>query len=326
MKAILYTTYGPPDVLHLQEVPKPTPADNEVLLKVHATSINAADAHIVRGEPFLVRFMLGGVFKPKYTIPGSDVAGRVEAVGRNVTRFQVGDEVFGDLSASKWGAFAEYVCANEAALLLKPATISFEQAAAVPLAGVTALQGLRTLGKVQAGQKVLINGAAGGVGTYAVQIAKALGAEVTGVTRTEKMDLVRSIGAEHVIDYKQEDITAKGQQYDLILDNGAFRSFLDYRKILTPTGTYIMVGGSTSRLFQTMLQAPLVSKMGSQTFTTLLANANIEDLAFLKELLEAGKITPAIDRCYPLAELPEAIRYFEEGHTLGKIVVSVAPS
>jgi NADPH:quinone reductase-like Zn-dependent oxidoreductase len=325
MKAIVQTQYGAPlNVLQFKEVEKPSPQDNEVLIKVHAASVNAAEWHIVRGQPFLVRPMVGGIFKPSKIIPGADVAGHVEAVGRNVTQFKPGDEVFGDLSAVGWGAFAEYVCAHENALVLKPANITFEQAAAVPLAGNTALQGLRDKGQIQPGQKVLINGASGGVGSFAVQIAKALGAEVTGVCSTRKVEMVRSLGADHVIDYKRENVTQNGQRYDIILDVGAYRSFRDYRRILTPRGIYILAGGSTPRLFQTMIFGPMVSAKDGQKFGNLMAGPNVTDLAYLKDLLVAGKIIPVIDRCYPLSETAQALSYLEEGHAQGKVVITVA--
>lgn len=324
MKAIVYTQYGPPEVLHLKEVPTPTPKGNQVLIKVHASSINAAELYIVKGSPFLVRLMAGGLFKPSKTIPGADVAGVVEAVGREVTRFKPGDEVFGDLNEDGWGAFAEYVCAREDALVTKPNNVSFESAAAVPLAGVTALQALRDTGKLQAGQKVLINGASGGVGTFAVQIAKAFGAEVTGTCSTSKVEMVRSIGADHVIDYKHTDITQQAHRYDLILDNAVYRSFRDYQPLLTPTGIYMVVGGSTSRLFQTMFQGPFASKRNGQKFTTMMAKPGAADLTILKDMIEAGAVTPVVDRCFPLQETVSALRYFQGGNTRGKVVISVA--
>lgn len=262
MKAIVYTKYGAPtEVLHLKQVEKPAPGDHEVLIKVHAASVNAADWHIVRADPFLARFATG-LLKPKHTIPGADVAGRIEAVGKSVTQFRPGDEVFGDLSACGWGAFAEYVCAHENALVLKPATVPFEQAAAVSLAAVTALQGLRDKGQIKAGQKVLINGASGGVGTFAVQIAKAFGAEVTGVCSSSKMEMVRALGADHVVDYTQEDFTRSGQHYDLILAANGNRSLFDYRRALSPRGSYVTTGGSMTQLFQAMLLGPLMSMAG----------------------------------------------------------------
>jgi NADPH:quinone reductase-like Zn-dependent oxidoreductase len=325
MKAIVYTQYGAPlDVLHFKEVEKPTPGDNEVLIKVHAASVNAAEWRIVRADPFLARFATG-LLKPKHTIPGADVAGRVEAVGRSVTLFRPGDEVFGDLSACGWGAFAEYVCADENALALKPANMTFEQAAAVPLAAVTALQGLRDKGQIKAGQKVLINGASGGVGTFAVQIAKAFGAEVTAVCSTTKVDMVRSLGADRVIDYTQEDFTKNGHRYDLILAANGNRSISDYKRALAPKGTYVMTGGSMAQLTQAMLQGPWISMTGSKKMGHLPAKPNKKDLAFVKELLEAGKVVPVIERRYTLAEVPEAIRYLEEGHARGKVVITVEP-
>ncbi|MDZ4765927.1 MAG: NAD(P)-dependent alcohol dehydrogenase [Chloroflexota bacterium] len=323
MKAIVYTEYGSADVLHLTEVAKPIPKDNEVLVKVRATSLNAAELHIVSGNPFLVRLMIGGLTKPKKTIPGADFAGRIEAVGSSVKQFKPGDEVFGDLSECGWGAYAEYVAVPETALVLKPTNLTFESAAAIPLAGNTALQGLRDKGNIQSGQKVLINGASGGVGTFAVQIAKAFGAEVTAVCSTKKVDRVRSIGADHVIDYKQQDVTRNGQRYDLILDVASYRSFFDYKRILSPKGVYVLAGGSTARIFQAMLQGPLVSMTGSEKFGSLMAKPNVEDLTFIKTLVEAGKVIPVIDRCYPLSEMAEAFRYLEAGNAQGKVVVTV---
>ena len=274
MKAIVYTQYGAPsDVLHFKEVERPTPSDNEVLIKVHAASINAAEWHLVRADPFLARFATG-LLKPKNTIPGADVAGRVEAVGRSVKLFRPGDEVFGDLSACGWGAFAEYVCANENALALKPANMTFEQAAAVPLAAVTALQGLRDKGQIKAGQKVLINGASGGVGTFAVQIAKAFGAEVTAVCSTTKVDMVRSLGADRVIDYTQEDFTKNGHRYDLILAANGNRSISDYKRALAPKGRYVVTGGSMAQLLQAMLLGPLLSMAGRQNMRNVRARPN----------------------------------------------------
>ncbi len=323
MKAMVYTKYGPPDVLNLEDVRDPTPKEDEVLVKVHAASANAADWHLLRADPFLVRLMYG-VLKPKHEILGADIAGRVETVGGNVKQFQPGDEVFGDLSGDGFGGFAEYVCASEDALALKPANISFEEAAAVPLAAVTALQGLRDKGQIQPGQKVLINGASGGVGTFAVQIAKSFGAEVTGVCSTSKLDMVRSIGADHVIDYTQEDFTKNGQQYDLILAANGYHPISDYRRALSPEGTYVMTGGSGAQMLQAMTLGPIMSMTGSKKMGYLSMKQNKEDLVFMKELLEDGKITPVIDRAYPLSEIPEAIRYLEEGHAKGKVVITVA--
>jgi len=325
MKAIVYTKYGSPaDVLQLKDVEKPTPKDNQVLIKVHATSINAAESLLINGDSFLVRMMAGGLQKPKNLIPGADVAGRVESVGKNITQFKPGDEVFGDLSGCGGSAFAEYVCATENALTLKSANMTFAAAAAVPLAGITALQGLRDHGKLQAGQKVLITGASGGVGTFAVQFAKAFGAEVTGVCSTKKVDLVRSLGADAVIDYKHEDPTQNGVQYDLIFDIAAYRPFLDYRRSLTPNGKYLLAGGALGRIFRVMLQGPLVSMTGSKKFSNFMANPNSQDLAFMRGLIEAGKVAPVVDKCYPLSEIAEAFRYFDAGHAQGKIVITVA--
>jgi NADPH:quinone reductase-like Zn-dependent oxidoreductase len=306
----------------LKEAEKPTPKDNEVLIKVHAASVNAADLHFLRADPFLIRLM-SGLLKPKNTILGADIAGQIEAVGRNVTLFQPGDEVFGDLSMCGRGTFAEYVCASEHALALKPSNITFEQAAAVPMAAVTALQGLRDKGKIRLEQKVLINGASGGVGSFAVQIAKSFGAEVTGVCSTSKLGMVRSIGADHVIDYTQEDFTQNGQHYDLILAANGYHPILAYKDALSPRGMYVMTGGSTAQMFEAMLLGPWISMTGSKKMGNLLARPNQKDLAFMKELLETGKVTPVIDRCYPLNEVPEAIRYLEAGHAQGKVVITI---
>jgi len=321
MKAIVYTKYGPPEVLKLEEVAKPTPKDNELLIKIHAASINSWDWDLLRGTPFMNRLMFG-VLKPKTKILGCDIAGRVEAVGRNVKQFQPGDEVFGDISGCGWGGFAEYVCASENALALKSAGMTFEQAAAVPQAGLLALQGLRDKGQIQPGQKVLINGAGGGAGTFAVQIAKSYGAEVTGVDSTGKLDMLRSIGADHVIDYTQEDFTKNGQRYDLILDVAAYRSIFDYKRALRPKGIYVMVGGSTPRILQAMFLGPWISMTGSKKMGILMHKPN-KGLAFMKELLEAGKVVPVIDKRYPLSKVPEALRYFGKGDAKGKVVITV---
>ena len=320
MKAIVCTKYGPPDVLQLKEVEKPTPKDNEVFVKVHAASVNPLDWHFMRGEPFLVRLMLGGLLKPKKKILGADIAGRVEAVGRNVKQFQPGDEVFGGNGV---GGFAEYVCVTENSLALKPANISFEEAAAVPVAALTALQGLRDKGQIQPEQKVLINGAGGGVGTFAVQIAKSFGAQVTGVCSTRKLDMVRSIGADQVIDYTGEDFTQNRQRYDLILDAAAYRSISDYKRALSPKGIYVLVGGSMALMFRVMFVGPWLSITGSKKMRTVMTKINKKDLALMKELLEAGKVIPVIDRRYSLSEVPEAIGYLEEGHAQGKVVITV---
>jgi NADPH:quinone reductase-like Zn-dependent oxidoreductase len=323
MKAIVYREYGPPDVLNLEEVQKPTPKDDEVLVKVHAASANAADWHLMRADPFLVRVTGFGLLRPRNRLLGADIAGRVEAVGRNMTQFQPGDEVFGNLFERGLGSFAEYACAPADALASKPANVSFEEAAAVPLAAITALQGLRYRGQVQPGHKVLINGASGGVGTFAVQIAKSFGAEVTGVCSTAKLDLVRSIGADHVIDYTKEDFTRNGQQYDLILAANGYHPISDYKRALGPHGTYVMTGGSGAQMLQAMTLGPIMSLTGSKTMGYLSMKHNKGDLVIVKDLLEVGEITPIIDRTYPLSEVPEAIRYLEEGHARGKVVVAV---
>ncbi|MBI1280562.1 MAG: zinc-binding dehydrogenase [Anaerolineaceae bacterium] len=323
MKAIIYTEYGSPDVIQFKEVEKPTPKDDQVLIKVHAASVNAGDWHYLRGTPWLFR-LSSGLLKPKNIFLGADVAGRVEAVGKNVTQFRPGDEVFGDLNASSRGAFAEYVCATEDALVLKPANLSFEEAAAVPVAAVTALHGLQSSKQIQAGQKVLINGASGGVGLFAVQIAKALGAEVTAVCSTRNVSRLRSIGADHVIDYSQEDFTKNGQQYDFILAANGYRPISAYKRALTPNGTYVMTGGANAQMFEAMLLGPLVSIIGKQKMGNVMTKPDQNKLTFMKQLLEDGKVKPVIDRCYPLGETAEAIRYLETGHAQGKVVITVA--
>jgi len=324
MKAMVYTQYGSPEVLHLKEVEKPIPKDNEVLIKIHAASINAADWYLLKGEPFFVRLMAGGLQKPKNTILGADIAGKVEAVGKNVKAFQPGDEVFGDTSGCGLGGFAEYVSVPEDVLVLKPTSVTFEEAAAVPLAGVTALQGLRDNGKIQAGQKVLINGASGGVGTFALQLAKVFGAEVTAVCSAKNVEMVRSIGADHVIDYTRENFTKRPERYDLIIAANGYHPLLAYRRLLKANGRYVMTGGSMAQIFQAMLLGPLVSMMGSKKMGNLMAKPSKQDLVFLKDLLEAGKIKPIIDRCYPLSDAPEALRYLGEVHAGGKVVIAVA--
>ena len=322
MKAIVYEKYGASDVLELKEIPKPSTKDNEVLVKIHAAALNAADWRLMRGKPLLLR-MAFGLFKPKHTILGADIAGTIEAVGKNVKQFQPGDEVFADLSASGFGGFAEYVCIPEKALSIKPVHVSFEEAAATPMAAVTALQGLRDKGHLQHGQKVLINGASGGVGTFAVQIAKSFGAEVTGVCSTNKLDLLRSIGADHVIDYTKEDFTQKTQRYDLIIAANGFHSISDYKRALRPKGIYVMIGGSGTQMAQAIFLGALKSLFGKKKMTNLMAKPNNKDLTFIKELLQTRKILSVIDRRYSLQEVPDAIRYLEEGHALGKIVITM---
>jgi NADPH:quinone reductase-like Zn-dependent oxidoreductase len=326
MKAIVYTKYGPPEVLHLKEVEKPVPKTNEVLIKVLAASLNAFDWHLHRADPFLVRLMGEGLLKPKNQRLGADVAGRIELVGKSVTLFKPGDEVFGDLAGHGRGGFAEYVCAPENALAPKPVGITFEEAAAVPMAGITALQGLRDKGEIQPGQKVLINGASGGVGTFAVQIAKSFGAEVTAVCSTRKMDMVRSLGADHVIDYTREDFTSNNQRYDLIFAANGYHPISAYKRALSSQGKYVMAGGSLPQMFQALLLGPWISMVGRKKMGAVTAKSNPKDLIILKELIESGKVKPIIDRCYPLREVPEAFRYLKDGHAVGKIVIHVEES
>lgn len=318
----VYNKYGPPDVLEFKEVEKPIPENNQVLVKIHAAAMNYGNLVLLKGEPFLARFAFG-LLKPKYSIPGGDIAGRVEAVGKDVKTFQPGDDVFGDLSGSGWGGFAEYVAVPEDALAFKPANLSFEEAAAVPMAGVTALQGLRNKGQIQSGQKVLINGASGGVGTFAVQIAKSLGAEVTGVCSTRNLDILRSIGADFCIDYTKDDFTQKKESYDLILAVNGYQPISAYKRALNPHGIFVHVGGSGAGMFQVMVLGPWMSMIGSKKMGNMLQRHNQEDLNYLKELLEDGKIRPVIDRKYKLSEVPEAFRYFEEGHAQGKVVITM---
>ena len=334
MKAILYTKYGAPDVLQLEEVEKPTPKEDEALVKIHAASLNAADFETLRGT-WSARFE--GPLKPKHKILGTDIAGRIEEVGRNVKQFQPGDEIWGDLSFPLgYGAFAEYVCVPESALRRKPVRMTFEEAAAVPAAGVVALQSLRGAGssspsflltdkgEIQPGQKVLVNGAGGGVGSFAVQIAKSRGAEVTGVDSPSKFDMLRSIGADHVIDYTLEDFTKNGQGYDLILEVVASCSIFAYKRALSPTGVYVMIGGSLAAILQTFTLGPLISMSGSKKMGIVMWKPNNQkDLAILEALITAGKVSPVIDRCYPLSEVPEAMRYLEGGHAKGKVVITV---
>ena len=321
MKAIVYSNYGPPDVLRYEEIDKPDAGDNEVLIKVRAASVNPLDWHFMRGTPYFLRLMTG-LRKPKNKRLGVDVAGQVEAVGSSVTQFKPGDEVFGSCR----GAFAEYVCTSERALVVKPDNMTFEQAASVPVAAVTALQGLRDKGQIRPGRKVLINGAAGGVGTFAVQIAKSFGAEVTGVCSTRSVAMVRSIGADLVIDYTQEDFTKSKQRYDLILDAIGNHSLSAIRRVLNPRGIYVGVGGPTGNWkmgLTGLIKALVLSWFVSQNFVTLIARLNKEDLTILRDLMKAGKVTPIIDRRYRLSEVPEAIRYLEEGHARGKVIITV---
>lgn len=319
MKAVVRERYGPPEVLGFKEIAKPAPKDDEVLIRVQAASLNPADHHLMDGNPFFLRLAYG-LFRPKSPALGADVAGRVEAVGKNVTRFKVGDEVFGDLSGVGFGSFAEYARAPERVLARKPASLTFAETAAVPMAATTALQGLRK-GQIQAGQKVLIYGASGGVGTFAVQLAKGFGAEVTAVCSTAKVDLVRSLGADHVVDYTQEDATASGPRYGLILAVNGDRSIREYKRALGPNGTCVVVGGSLRQIFGAMLLGPLLG--GRQKFASLLATPSATDLELLRGLLEARKIAPVIDRSYSLSEVPEALKYLAEGHAKGKVVITI---
>lgn len=321
MKAIVYGKYGTTAELKLEEVEKPIPRNDEVLIKVHASSINSWDWDLLRGRPFIVR--LGGLLKPKNPILGADIAGRIEAVGPDVKQFRPGDEVFGDVSGCGWGGFAEYVCARERVLTLKPAQMSFEEIAAVPQAAVLALQGLRKKGQLHPKHKVLINGAGGGVGTFAVQMAKAAGAEVTGVDTAKKLEMLLALGADHVIDYTKEDFTRNGQHYDLILDVVCYRSIFDYKRALSPTGTYVMIGGSMSRIFQLMLLGPWISLFGSKKLGILAHKPNPDDQQYLKDLFEAGQVVPIIDRRYPLSEVADALQYFGEGLPQGKVVIRI---
>lgn len=319
MKALLQTQYGPPEILQFKDVQKPTLKNNEVLVKIFAASLNFGDKALVKGEPFLVRLMGYGLFTPKHQIPGGDIAGRVEAVSVNAKQFQLGDSVFGDIGACGMGAYAEDVAVPENVLVQKPANITFEQAAAVPQAAVVALQGLRDNGKIQPGQKVLINGASGGVGTFAVQIAKAFGAEVMGVCSAQNLDLVRSIGADHVIDYKRQDFTQSTECYDLIFDIVANRSVSDYMRALNQKGHYVACAFNPTSLFF----GGLISKADGKKASSLVHKPNHQDLIFMKELLESGKVKPVIDRQYPLSELPDAMRYLESGQHRGKVVITV---
>jgi NADPH:quinone reductase-like Zn-dependent oxidoreductase len=323
MKAIIHRKYGSPDVLELVELEKPAPKDDEVLVKIHAASVNAYDWHLLTADIFLVRLMGGGLLKPKDTSMGADIAGQVEAVGPNVKQFKPGDEVYGDIAGSGQSGFAEYCSVQEKRLALKPTNLSFEQAAAVPMAGITALQGLRDKGQIKPGQKVLIQGASGGVGTFAVQIAKYYGAEVTAVTSTGNMDQARSLGADHVIDYKKEDFTKSGKQYDLILAANGHHPLSAYKRALTPKGIYVMAGGTFAQIFQSMLLGPRYSEKGGRQLGGVSAKQSQDDLAFLRELLEAGKIVPVIDRRYPLSEAAEAVRYLGTGHARGKVVITM---
>jgi NADPH:quinone reductase-like Zn-dependent oxidoreductase len=319
MKAIVYTKYGPPDVLQLRELAKPVPTDTQVLVRVQAASANALDWRRFTLPKIFVRLMDGRVMKILNATLGVDLAGRVEAVGANVTQFKPGDEVFGVAP----GSFAEYACASENKLALKPANVSFEAAAAVPIAGFTALQGLRDNGRIQPGQKVLIYGASGGVGTFAVQIAKSFGAEVTAVCSTRNLEMAHSIGADHVIDYMREDFTQNGERYDLIAAANGYRSILDYRRALRPGGTYVLLGGSLAQILQALVLGPVLSRVGTKKMGNMTAHSNQEDLIVLAGLLEAGKVVPVIEKRYPLSEAAEAMRYLINVHAQGKVIITV---
>jgi len=322
MKAIVYTKYGPPDVLQLEEVEQPSPRDNEALVKVHAAAINSGNMFMVSGKPFIAR-MSSGLLRRKYLNPGSDVAGRVEAVGKNVTKLEPGDEVFGDNSPGGYGTYAEYVCVPEDELALKPSNVTFEEAAATPQAALVALQGLRNVGQIQAGEKILIIGASGGNGTFAVQIAKAIGAEVTAACSTRNIEFVRLIGADHVIDYTQEDFAQNGEQYDLIIAMAGYRPLQDYKRALRPGGIFVWAGGPLRGLLEAMALGPWVSRNGNKKLTTLSHQPNQGDLVYVAGLMQAGKVKPVIDRCFPLEETAEALRHYEAGHMQGKVVITV---
>jgi NADPH:quinone reductase-like Zn-dependent oxidoreductase len=320
VKAVVRTRYGSPDVLQLKEVEKPTPTEDEVLIKVQAVSVNRTDWEGLIGKPLYAR--IGGLRKPRHPVLGSDIAGRVEAVGKNIKRFQTGDEVFGDIMW-RMGGFAEYVCAGEKSLALKPAGMTFEEVAAIPQAGVIALQGIRDKGQVKQGQKVLINGAGGGTGMFAVQLAKMYGAEVTGVDNTSKLDFMRSLGVDHVIDNTRKDFSRNGKQYDLILDVVAHRSVFAYKRALRPNGSYFAVGGSVATALQILLLGPLIRRTTGKKIRYLIVQPNLRDMTHITELCEAGKVVPVIGRRYPLREVPEALRYLGEERAKGKIVITL---
>jgi NADPH:quinone reductase-like Zn-dependent oxidoreductase len=322
MKAVVMERYGTPEVLELRDVATPTPKADEVLVRVHAASVNDWDWGMLRGTSFLIR-ILNGLFTPKVRIIGCDIAGRVEAVGEDVKAFQPGDEVYGDLSVSGFGAFAEYACAREAGLVRKPTGMTFEQAAAIPQAGMLAVQGLIDVGRIQSGQKLLLNGAGGGVGTFALQMAKLYDVEVTVVDKPGKLDMLRAMGADHVIDYLKEDFTKGAKGYDLILDVKTNRSPFAYARALNPNGTYVTVGGSIPRLLQALVLSPLISRLSNKHVRMVGLKQN-KDLAYMNELFEAGKLVPVIDRPYKLADVPEALRFFGTGDHKGKIIVTMA--
>ncbi|MBM7703535.1 NAD(P)-dependent alcohol dehydrogenase [Metabacillus iocasae] len=322
MKAIVQPKYGSTDVLQLKELETPTVKDDEVLVRIHAASMNYGNLALLKGKPLLAR-LWSGLVKPKYPIPGGDIAGRVEAVGAHITQFQLGDEVFGDLSSDGWGGFAEYVAAPEHSLVRKPVTVSFEEAAAVPMAAVTALQALRDKGDIQAGQDVLIYGASGGVGTFAVQLAKSFGATVTAVCSTRHVDLVQSLGADVVIDYKKEEFTRQTEQYDLILGVNGYQPLSVYKRALKKNGTYVMVGGGGKQIAEAMMLGPWMSLFSQKKLKHVLQKPNQKDLLVLKDLLQAGEIRSVIDCTFSFSEVPNAFAYFEQGHATGKVVITI---
>jgi NADPH:quinone reductase-like Zn-dependent oxidoreductase len=321
MKAVVYDKYGPPDVLTPKEVEKPVPGDDDVLIKLRAASINDWDWGLLRGKPFINR-LLFGLLKPRYNILGSDIAGEVEAVGTNIKRFQSGDQVFGDLSGLNWGGFAEYVCAPEKRLAIKPSGMSFEQAAAIPQAAVLALQGLQDKRQLQPGEKVLINGAGGGTGSFAIQIARTMGVVITGVDSTTKLEKMRELGADHVIDYTKVDFTRTGDQYDLIVDLMGFHRTLDYVRSLKPGGTYVMVGGATRLILGVFLLGPLITFFSGKKMSVLAHSPN-KNLDTLITLFDQGKVTPTIDKTFPLERTADAFRHFGGGHLKGKVIVTM---
>ncbi len=322
MKAIVYSTYGSPEVLQLKEVATPTPKDNEVLIKVHATSVNSWDWDLLRGTPFIVRLVGGGILKPQINILGCDVAGTIEAVGKKVKKIKVGDDVFGDLSGGNWGGFAEYTCAREGELTLKPASITFEQAASLPQAAVMALQGVQDYGQVKPGQKVLINGAGGGIGSFAIQLAKNAGAEITAVDKASKFKFMHLLGANHIIDYQKEDFTKNNQQYDLILDVVGHHSIYEYKQSLTPNGMYRMMGGPTPLILQSFFVAPFITMFSNKKMGVLAQKTN-KNLSYLAKQVEAGKLKTSIDKVFPLTQTAKAIQYLGSGNAQGKVVVSI---
>ncbi|MFS0671645.1 NAD(P)-dependent alcohol dehydrogenase [Ornithinibacillus sp. 179-J 7C1 HS] len=322
MKAIISKKYGSPETLELKEIARPGLKENEVLVKVHAASINYGNIVLLRGKPYVARLAFG-ITKPKFLIPGGDMAGIVEAIGEKVTEFRIGDEVYGDLSGSGWGTFAEYVAVSDQAIAHKPSNLSFEEAAAVPMAATTALQAIRDKGRIGTGQKVLIQGASGGVGTFAMQIAKAYGAEVTAVVSTRNVEIAKDIGVDHIIDYKKDNLANLNQLYDVIVGVNGSQTISTYKHILKPNGIFVHVGGSSSQMYKTMFIGSWVSLFGKKKFVNFMQKPSKKDLVFLKEIIEAGKVKPVIDSSYPLCEVSKALKYFEEGHSRGKVVITI---